>query len=139
MARGSDTDGSPEGQSGGVSQRLDQWLFFARIIKSRTLAATLIGEGKFRLNREKVEKASTMVKPGDVVTSSAHRTVRLLRVAQIGKRRGPATEAQTLYEDITPPAPPPEEKAQSMMAREPGTGRPTKKERRLIDKFRGRT
>ncbi len=70
--------------------------FFARIIKSRTLAATLIAEGKFRVNKDKVEKASVTIKLGDVVTSTAHRDVRVLRVAAIGKRRGPAAEAQTL-------------------------------------------
>lgn len=131
------------GEAGGstassTSQRLDQWLFFARIVKSRTLAATLIAEGKFRINREKVEKPSVSVKPGDVVTSSAHRTARLLKVVKSGTRRGPATEAQSLYEDITPPAPPVETRPQNPMAREPGSGRPTKRDRRLIDKIRGR-
>lgn len=126
------------GAAGSGSQRLDQWLFFARIVKSRTLAATLIGEGKFRINREKVEKPSTAVKPGDVVTSSAHRTVRLLKVAKIGTRRGPAIEAQALYEDVTPPPPPTESRPPEAGTRDPGTGRPTKRERRLIDKIRGR-
>ena len=130
---------APDDASGsGSSQRLDQWLFFARIIKSRTLAATLIADGKFRVNKEKIEKASSTVKPGDVVTSGAHHDVRILRVVAIGKRRGPASEAQTLYEDLTPPPPPVEERPVMPAAREPGSGRPTKKERRLIDKIRGR-
>ncbi len=122
----------------GGSQRLDQWLFFARIIKSRTLAATLIADGKFWVNKDKVEKASLSVKVGDVVTSAAHRDVRVLRVAAIGKRRGPASEAQSLYEDLTPAPPPPEERPVQPAAREAGSGRPTKKDRRLIDKIRGR-
>lgn len=121
-----------------ASQRLDQWLFFARIIKSRTLAATLITDGKFRLNKEKVDKPSVSVKLGDVVISSAHRDVRILRVAAIGKRRGPAGEAQALYEDLTPPPPPRDELPKIPALREAGSGRPTKKDRRLIDKIRGR-
>lgn len=129
---------APADDTGSSTQRLDQWLFFARIIKSRTLAATLIAEGKFRVNKDKVEKASVTIKPGDVVTSAAHRDVRLLRVAAIGKRRGPAAEAQTLYEDLTPPAPPPEERDVHPASREAGLGRPTKRDRRLIDKIRGR-
>lgn len=136
MAAEADTSGT---SSTTGSQRLDQWLFFARLVKSRTLAATLIAAGKFRINKEKVEKPSTTVKLGDVLTSTVGRTVRIVRVSAIGKRRGPAAEAQTLYEDLTPPpseAAPADQPA--LPRREAGAGRPTKKERREIDKFRGR-
>lgn len=130
--------GGPDPTLAGGSQRLDQWLWFARVVKSRTLAATLIAEGKFRVNREKIEKPSAIVRPGDVVTSAAASNVRILRVAAIGRRRGPASEAQGLYEDLTPPPPPPEEREAPVAEREAGSGRPTKKDRRLIDKIRGR-
>lgn len=122
----------------GGSQRLDQWLFFARIIKSRTLAATLIASGKFRVNKDKVDKPSLTVKLGDIVTSAAHRDVRVFKVAAIATRRGPASEAQALYEDLTPEPPPPEARPVQSAARDAGSGRPTKKDRRLIDKIRGR-
>lgn len=132
-------DNKPDDESGaGGSQRLDKWLWFARVVKSRTLAATLIGEGKFRVNGARVDKPSTVVKTGDVVMSTALRSVRVVRVTAIGKRRGPAAEAQQLYDDLTPPAPPREEAASAAAARESGAGRPTKKERRLIDRLRGR-
>jgi ribosome-associated heat shock protein Hsp15 len=126
------------GDGAASSQRLDKWLWFARVVKSRTLAATLIGQGKFRVNGERVEKPSVSVKPGDVVMSTAQRSVRVLRVATIGHRRGPAVEAQGLYEDLTPPPPPPEERPTMPMDREAGSGRPTKRERRLTDRLRGR-
>jgi ribosome-associated heat shock protein Hsp15 len=126
-------------QGGAQSQRLDQWLWFARVVKSRTLAATLISEGKIRLNRQRVEKPSQAVKPGDVITSGIQREVRVLRVVAIGKRRGPAAEAQALYDDLTVVvAAPAAERRPVAASREAGSGRPTKKERRLIDKLRGR-
>lgn len=120
------------------SQRLDKWLWFARVVKSRTLAAALIGEGKFRVNGERVEKPSATVKPGDVVMSTAQRSVRVVRVTGIGKRRGPAAEAQGLFEDVTPAAPPAEARPAQAANRELGSGRPTKRDRRLTDKLRGR-
>jgi ribosome-associated heat shock protein Hsp15 len=131
-------EASKGGETGAGSQRLDQWLFFARLIKSRTLAATLIGEGKFRLNTEKVDKPSVSVKPGDVLTSTVGRTVRIIRVAAIGTRRGPAAEAQGLYDDLTPPPAPRPAHEAAPPEREAGAGRPTKKERRQINKVRGR-
>ena len=126
--------------SSAPGQRLDQWLWFARVVKSRTLAASLISHGKFRVNRQKVEKPSAVVRPGDVITSSVQRTVRVLKIMAIGKRRGPAADAQELYEDLTPPPEARPELSQSpgSAVREAGSGRPTKKERRQIDKFRGR-
>lgn len=135
-------------------QRLDQWLWFARITKSRTLAHALIERGKVRLNRVKVEKASHTVTPGDTITLSAGPRVRVFTVKAIGVRRGPAVEAQTLYEELTPASDrtkPTDTEAtnasQSLLSgatvavRSEGAGRPTKRERRaterLKDRFRG--
>ena len=70
------------------SQRVDQWLWFARITKSRTLAQDLISRGKVRLNREKIDKPSTLVKPGDVLTLVVGPAVRSLEIVGIGHRRG---------------------------------------------------
>lgn len=124
------------------AQRLDKWLWFARVTKSRTIAASCIAAGKIKVNREKVDKPSQMVKVGDVITSRIQKTVRILRVAAIGTRRGPASEARTLYEDLTPPPPAaalPDGSAPGQWGvRDPGAGRPTKRERREIVQFKER-
>lgn len=118
-----------------TSQRLDKWLWFARVSKSRTLAATAIEEGKIRVNRIRAEKPSQTIKVGDVITSRLQKAVRVFRVAAVGARRGPASEAKLLYEDLTPPA----ERQEASPApaswgeRSPGAGRPTKRDRRRID------
>jgi ribosome-associated heat shock protein Hsp15 len=125
------------------SQRLDKWLWFARLTKSRTMAATAVCEGKIRVNRERVDTPSRPIKIGDVVTSRVHRTIRVWRVVALGEKRGPASEAAKLYEDLTPSslplaATPPEIAARAGWGeREPGAGRPTKKERRRTDFLKG--
>ena len=83
--------------------RLDKWLWHARLVKSRTLASRLVTEGKVRVNREKVTKPAYSIKPGDVITAAIHARIRVLRVLHLGARRGPASEAQALYEDLSPP------------------------------------
>ena len=128
-----DTDTSPATGS----QRIDKWLWFTRVIKSRTLAAELVGDGKVRLNKVRVEKPSQLVKSGDVLTIAIATRIRILEVRAPGTRRGPATEAQALYTDLTPP-PPPRDPAASdhlVSGRDAGSGRPTKRDRRLTDKL----
>ncbi len=115
-------------------QRLDRWLWFARIVKTRTLAARFIGEGRLRVNREKIDKPSRTVRAGDVVTAAVHERVLVLRVLGEGVRRGPAEEAQGLYEDLTPPAVKNPD-APAAAARDTGAGRPTKRDRRRIENF----
>lgn len=123
-----------------TSQRLDKWLWFARVAKSRTLAATAVTEGKIKVNRVKAEKPSQTVKVGDVITSRLLKTVRVLRVAGLGVRRGPAVEARQLYEDLTPPGESEQSSPPSTWAeRTAGAGRPTKRDRRLIDELKGKT
>ena len=85
-------------------QRIDKWLFFARVVKSRSLAAKLVQAGRVRVNRDKIEQPAHAVKPGDVLTIRLDRRVMVWRVLAPGARRGPAEEARTLYEDLTPPA-----------------------------------
>lgn len=129
---------------GAGRQRLDKWLWFARIAKSRTLAATFVTDGKIRVNRERVSRPAQLVKVGDVITSKVQRTIRILKIVDLGKRRGPAQEARGLYEDLTPPPvsasgdTPAEPASTPSGDRDPGMGRPTKRDRRLIDKMRGR-
>ncbi len=79
------------------AQRLDRWLWFARIVKTRTLAAQLVGGGKVRVNRSRVNKPSHQVREGDVLTVAFGGQVRILQVRAMGQRRGPPQEAQLLY------------------------------------------
>jgi len=125
---------------GATRQRIDKWLFFARVVKSRSLAAKLTVAGRVRINRDKASQASDMVKPGDVLTITLDRRILVYKVIDPGKRRGPAEEARTLYEDLSPP-PTPKDAAPAdaiLPLREAGSGRPTKRERRETDKLRGR-
>jgi ribosome-associated heat shock protein Hsp15 len=117
------------------SQRIDKWLFFTRAAKSRSLAAKLVQSGAIRVNGTKIEQPAHAVKPGDGVTIRLERRVLVWQVVAPGKRRGPAEEARTLYADLTPP---PESKAEAPVAeRDQGAGRPTKRERRDIDRLQG--
>lgn len=125
-------------------QRLDRWLWFSRAVKSRTLAAAQIEAGKIRVNLVKITKPSYCVKPGDVITSAANKDVRILQVKALGMRRGPAPEAQLLYEDKTPqpvardPTDTASLEAHGSGQREAGSGRPTKRERRQFERLQGR-
>jgi len=95
--------------------------------------------GKIRVNREKVLKPAHTVRPGDVITAALGGRVRIARILEPGARRGSAEEAQLLYEDLTPPDAPPEGSVSGASARRPrGSGRPTKAERRALDRLRGR-
>lgn len=116
-------------------QRIDKWLFFARVMKSRSLAARLVQDGKVRLNRDKIDQPAHVVKPGDVLTVSLERRILVLKVVAPGTRRGPAPEARMLYEDLSPEEPRGEAAAETAQ-REPGTGRPTKRERRQTDRWK---
>lgn len=137
-AVGKDADNDTPADAGGGQQRLDKWLWFVRVIKSRTQAAGLVTEGKVRVNKVRVEKPSQTLRPGDVVTVSVRGHVRVLRMLAAGSRRGPPAEARTLFEDLTPPSTPqPGSLRPAGGERAPGEGRPTKKERRQLDRLRG--
>ncbi len=86
------------------SQRIDKWLFFARIVKSRSLAAKLVAAGRVRVNGTKRQQTAAGVKAGDVLTITLEGRILVLRVLDPGARRGPADEARALYEDLSPPA-----------------------------------
>lgn len=118
------------------AQRLDRWLWFARFFKSRSLAGKLCAGQKVRVNRRLVGKASATVRVGDVLTFPQGNRIRVVRILDLGVRRGPAAEAQQLYDDLTPASPPPPRRATSVAGeRERGSGRPTKRERRAIDRL----
>ncbi|WP_420403890.1 RNA-binding S4 domain-containing protein [Nisaea sp.] len=123
------------------TQRLDKWLWCARFFKSRGLANKMLGAGRLRLSGKVVTKAHQLVREGDVLTFPQGPHIRVVKVLFLAERRGPAPEAQMLYEDLAPigtsgpteEAPP---KPSTAARREPGTGRPTKRERRQTDQFR---
>jgi ribosome-associated heat shock protein Hsp15 len=81
-------------------QRLDRWLWFARLMKSRTSAAELVGNGKVRVNRARVVKPSHMLHEGDVLTIALRGEVRVVQVLGLGERRGPPQEARLLYRTV---------------------------------------
>ena len=120
-------------------QRIDKWLFFARVVKSRSLAAKLAVAGRVRINRDKASQAADQVKPGDVLTITLDRRILVYKVLDPGIRRGPAEEAKKLYEDLSPP-PAPKGEAESgaiTPLRDAGSGRPTKRDRRATDRLHG--
>ncbi len=88
--------------SAGERQRLDKWLWFARLARTRTAAQKLAESGRVRLNRDRMKQASHAVKPGDVLTVRLESGVRVLRIVASGERRGPPEEARLLYDDLTP-------------------------------------
>jgi ribosome-associated heat shock protein Hsp15 len=118
-------------------QRLDKWLFFARAVKSRTLAQKLIETGAVRVNSERTIHTDRQVGEGDVLTMAIHQRLMVWRIREPGSRRGPPAEAQALYEDLSPPVPPRVSEPAPFVAREVGAGRPTKKERRATDRLSG--
>jgi ribosome-associated heat shock protein Hsp15 len=117
-------------------QRIDKWLFFARLAKSRTLGGKLAAEGHVRVNGDKKDQASHLVRVGDVLTVVLDRRVVVVKILDTGLRRGPASEARLLYEDLSPPVSS-EPRAPAVAERERGAGRPTKAERRAIDRLIG--
>jgi len=118
-------------------QRIDKWLWHARVVRTRSAAAALVDGGLVRVNSERVTQPSRPVRPSDVITVALDRSVRILKVTGYAERRGSATDARGLFEDLTP-LPEPQAKDPAAGARDNGTGRPTKRERREIDRLRGR-
>ena len=121
-------------------QRIDKWLFFARVVKSRSLAAKLAVAGLDRVGGLRRLVAIDADAPGDVLTITLERRILIYKVVDPGTRRGPAEEARKLYEDLSPaPAPKGEAPADAILPlRDAGSGRPTKRERRDTDRLRGK-
>ncbi len=119
-------------------QRIDKWLWHARVVRTRSAAAALAASGHVRINGQRIDAPSRPVRVGDVVTVALDRTVRVLKVSDFAERRGSADEAHALAEDLQPrPAQPSQLSAPAAAARDPGAGRPTKRERRAIDRLNG--
>lgn len=113
--------------------RIDKWLWQARFFRTRSLSAKVVSGGHCRVNTMPVTKPAFGVSAGDVLTFSKEDDVRVIKVLALGTRRGPAPEAQALYEDLAPPGP---------RARPPGApkfdggGRPSKRDRRALEQLR---
>ena len=117
-------------------QRVDKWLWFARAVKTRTRAAEFVGEGRIRLNGQRVEAPAKSVKPGDVITMALPERTLVWKVLGVGDRRGPASEARLLYEDLSPAAP--VGATPDSVGPQAAPGRPTKQERRAMARLLGR-
>jgi len=113
--------------------RADRWLWAARAFKSRSMAADACDGGKITVNGV-TAKAHKLIRPGDEIVLTTPDGKRILKVLGLAERRGPASLARTLYEDLTP-APPPRDPTTTAQ-RERGSGRPTKRERRQMERRR---
>ena len=117
--------------------RLDRWLWCARFFKTRSSATKFVNDGHVRITRDettsRAEKPSLILRPGDTLIFTRGDQLRVIEVIAGAERRGPASEAQTLYTDHSPPRPTKEERKAQPFEREKGAGRPTKKDRRALD------
>ena len=121
--------------------RLDKWLWYARFFKTRAAATRMVSSGKLRIDGQVVSKPHRQVQTGHVYTFAQGPQIRVIRVVALGSRRGPAPEAALLYEDLAPPEPKSSTKNDSpdqtaFQLRETGSGRPTKRDRRLTTKLK---
>jgi len=116
-------------------QRIDKWLWHARLVRTRSAAAALAASGHVRLNGARIAAPAKPVKRGDVVTIALDARVRILKVTGFADRRGDAEAGRALYNDLTPAPAVPEERAAPVARREAGSGRPTKQDRRAIARF----
>ena len=135
------SDTTINGLSNIASVRIDKWLWYARFFKTRALAAKFVSSGKLRIGGDVVTKPHRQVRKEQVLTFPAGNNIRIIQIADLGGRRGPAPEAQALYKDLAPPAPRGQNKGDDgdnfgFERRERGTGRPTKRERRETSRLK---
>lgn len=117
--------------------RVDRWLWAVRLYKTRSEATDACRGGHVKVNGTPA-KAATTVRVGDRVVAYAHDRERILEVVQLIDKRVGASVAATCMVDHSPPPPPREERLAPLFDRGPGTGRPTKRDRRALDRFRSR-
>jgi ribosome-associated heat shock protein Hsp15 len=115
-------------------QRVDRFLWHARVVRTRTLAAKLAASGHVRINGRRIDAPGRALKVGDVLTIATLGGARVLRVVAFAERRGGSAEARGLYDDLSPSRPQRGPVAQPV--RPAGSGRPTKRERRALDRLR---
>jgi ribosome-associated heat shock protein Hsp15 len=88
-------------QAGLERQRIDRWLWHARLVRTRGSAAALAGSGYVRVNGMRIDAPGRMVRAGDVITVALDRSVRVLKIKGFSERRGPAGSGEALYEELT--------------------------------------
>lgn len=117
--------------------RVDKWLWHARFFKTRSLAAAQVAGGAVRINGTLTQKRASMITAGDVLTFAQGDHIRVIQIDGLGVRRGPAPEAQALYTDLSPPMPKPKDKHPENPGFD-GKGRPSKRDRRVLDLSKAR-
>lgn len=117
------------------STRVDRWLWAVRLTKTRSDAAAACKGGHVRVN-DRPAKPATSVSPGDEVRARVGDTTRIVEVVRVIQKRVGAADAVACFIDRTPPPPSPTEAPAKVARRDRGAGRPTKRERRVLDKFR---
>ena len=130
----------PDNEANETGLRIDKWLWFARFFKTRALASKAISNGRFRLDGDVMSKPHRQAKCGQVLTFSQGTRIRVIRIKALGSRRGPATEAALLFDDLAPNELATERTNASTMPafenRQAGDGRPTKRQRRETDRLK---
>lgn len=123
-----------EETSSNLSQRIDKWLWHARLYKTRSIAQKQVATGKIRVDREKISSPSRKVTTGNVLTITRERDIKIIEIVGIADRRGPYSQAQLLYHDMSPPKPEKQKQEQTResMSRIQSEGRPTKHQRKQI-------
>lgn len=123
-----------EETSNNQSQRIDKWLWHARFYKTRSIAQKQVSTGKIRVDREKISSPSRKVTTGNVLTITRERDIKIIEILGIADKRGPYSEAQLLYNDMSPPKPEKQKQEQTResMSRIQSEGRPTKHQRKQI-------
>lgn len=119
-----------------TSARADAWVWAVRLTKTRSQATAACRAGHVRVNDERAKPATT-VRVGDRVEVRLHEQIKIVEVRQLLVKRVGAPVAQAAYVDHSPP-PPPRERVAPAGVRDRGAGRPTKRERRQLDRLRGR-
>ena len=118
--------------------RLDKWLWVARFFKTRSLASKIISGGRLRVNGDVMAKPHRQARLGMVLTFPQGNAIRVIRIKALTEHRRPAVEAVLLYDDLDPPQPKADRDKPAIkqsVSRDPGSGRPTKKDRRAIDRL----
>lgn len=118
-----------------ASVRVDSWIWAVRVVKTRSAATAACKAGHVSVNGDRAKPAQT-VREGDEVRVRLHGVERILIVKQLLTKRVGAPQAALAVDDRTPP-PPPREERPAVPVRDPGTGRPTKRDRRELEQLRG--
>ncbi|MBL4599254.1 MAG: RNA-binding S4 domain-containing protein [Rhizobiaceae bacterium] len=113
--------------------RIDKWLWFARVAKTRTLAKKLVTNGKIRVDSNKISSASSLISCGQVLTITLERQILIYEIVELGTSRGPYIQAQLLYSDLSPKIDPVVKDDKAFMDGTIATeGRPDKRQRRQL-------